>query len=52
MTEKTYPNTFAPHIGNKEFTLEQIRLGIKLSFLSLKMVPKELLDLAFPKTEQ
>ena len=49
LTEQTFPNTFLPHVRNKELTINQIRTGIKFAVIRLDQVPPEILKLVFPE---
>ena len=40
-----FKNTFAQHFSNTEFTLAQIRGGIKLGAIKPDQIPKEIRDL-------
>ena len=47
MTEKTFPNTFLPHFKNKEVTVSQLKVGIKLGFVNPSQIPKEIRNLLY-----
>lgn len=41
---QTYENTFADHLGNKEFTLQQIIAGLRLKAIKYESLPNNIME--------
>jgi len=52
MTEQRIPNTFAPRSLNKDFSIAEIRGLVKLSAISIKSIPPDILKSVFPELKQ